>query len=164
MKQEINEKTIVESQDIIERFTVFPVLWLSVFYTLVIYIITVFPVYFSIKIHMFNFVSFFMSFVLTYIVLFVFVFILLAFLYKHKAHNSKYFASLRFLGFYPVLVISRVGISKIDISGLSVSLFFAIISLLFAKIQFFFPFFMFLSLLFLFSLFWGKTGEWTLSP
>lgn len=153
-----------DSVDIFEKFSIYPIFWLTSLCMIVIFLLSFYFIYFSPRLYIFKFMPYFVSYVFTYLLIYSILFIYLAFSYRTKSLNMKLFSNIKILGLYPLQIISRTGLKFIDIFGFFISASFGIISLFIIKIQFLFPLFLFITAQFLFAIIFGRTNKWNLTP
>ena len=152
----------VSEEEVFEKISIMPVFWLAGFYTLIIYLITFYPVYFSPKLYFFHFLSYNLSALLFYGLVYFILFVVLTFMYRSKAVHMRFFSDVKLLGFYPVQIISRTSLTKEDIWGATLSIVFAVLTIIFPKIFFLLPLFLLLAFLFIFATLSDKGEPWEL--
>lgn len=156
-------ETHKESVDVFEKFSIKPLLYLSIIITLVIYAISFYPVYFILKPKIIGVLPFSFNYILLYLALWVVVFTVFGFYYKNRAANmSDFVGNFKFLRQNPKTFVARTGVRLIDIVGVVFATFFAITSSLFEPLHFLIPFFILSGLSFLFALITGSSKQWNL--
>lgn len=154
--------TSEQSGEIFEKFSVKPVYFVASIIMVFVTVCLIYPLYYSPKIHILTFLSFYSSYIFTFLILYVLVFLILVFVYRHQALQMKMFSEQPILGFKPIYLVCRTGVRLIDIFGMIAGIALCVLCLLKEPLRFLFPLFLFFSFAFISALLTGPATKWKL--
>lgn len=154
--------TSEQSGEIFEKFSVKPVLFVASVVMVFITVCLIYPLFFSPKIHVLTFLSFYSSYIFTFLILYVIVYLILVFIYRHQSLQMKTFSEQPILGLKPIYLVCRTGVRLIDIFGMIVGIALSVLCYLKEPLRFLFPLFLFFSFAFISALYTGPATKWQL--